>query len=110
MEAGVYLIFPDSSLSSVDMYVSTNNYALQKNEECAPWLKKAREGLYSCRKLAEAANCSFSNIRQIQSGVSDAERACLVYNLNVPIKKQKTRPGSLFKWEAWRILLLQRYE
>jgi hypothetical protein len=25
-------------------------------------------------------------------------------------KKQKTRPGSLFKWEAWRILLLQTYE
>ena len=25
-------------------------------------------------------------------------------------KKQKTRPGSLFKWEAWRILLLQIYE
>lgn len=25
-------------------------------------------------------------------------------------KKQKTRPGSLFKWEAWRILLLQKYE
>ena len=22
--------------------------------------------------------------------------------------KQQTRPGSLFKWEAWRILLLQR--
>ncbi len=26
MEAGVYLIFPDSSLSSVDMYVSTFYY------------------------------------------------------------------------------------
>ncbi len=25
-------------------------------------------------------------------------------------KKQITRPGSLFKWEAWRILLLQLYE
>ena len=41
---------------------------------------------------------------------SKTERACLVYNLNVPIKKQKTRPGSLFKWEAWRILLSQTYK
>lgn len=24
-------------------------------------------------------------------------------------KEQITRPGSLFKWEAWRILLLQIY-
>ena len=42
--------------------------------------------------------------------IPDPERACLVYNLNVPIKKQKTRPGSLFKWEAWRILLSQTYK
>ncbi len=41
---------------------------LQEYDEYATWLANARNGLYSLRKLAAAANCSYSAITNVERG------------------------------------------
>lgn len=41
---------------------------LQEYDEYAVWLANARNGFYSLRKLAEAANCSYSAITNVERG------------------------------------------
>lgn len=41
---------------------------LQEYDEYAVWLANARNGFYSLRKLAEAANCSYSAITNVEHG------------------------------------------
>ena len=59
-------------LTSVDAVLilcnGNNSYAMQEYSEYATWLANARNGLYSLRKLAETANCSYSAITNVERG------------------------------------------
>ncbi len=58
----------DSVGASLSLCNDRHSYMLQEYGEYAQWLTNAREGLYSFRKLAEAANCSFSAIVNVERG------------------------------------------
>ena len=45
-----------------------NSCTLQEYDEYATWLANARNGLYSLRKLAETADCSYSAITNVERG------------------------------------------
>lgn len=45
-----------------------NSCVLREYDGCVAWLVNARNGLYSLRKLAKAANCSYSAIANVEHG------------------------------------------
>lgn len=47
---------------------NNNSCTLKEYDEYATWLVNARNGLYSLRKLAETANCSYSAITNVERG------------------------------------------
>ena len=54
--------------SALTLCNENHSCVLQEYEEYAPWLTNARNGLYSLRKLAEVANCSYSAITNVERG------------------------------------------
>lgn len=58
----------DSVASVLTLCNENHSCTLQEYEEYATWLTNARNGLYSLRKLAEVANCSYSAITNVERG------------------------------------------
>lgn len=50
------------------LYNDNNSCALQEYDEYITWLANTRKSLYSLRKLAEIANCSYSAIANVERG------------------------------------------